>query len=108
MTSTYRHHITKNIISILLSNGERDMGLFGYLNVTTIIEPFQRVRLGIRNSRHTRLLNEECRGHIGVTSSINNQVANLILDDMSKRSFPSLPCHQESLRYVIHSLKQVV
>ena len=80
MTCAHRHHITKNIISILLSNGERDMGLFGYLNVTTIIEPFQRVRLGMRNSRNTKLLNKESGGHVGATFSINNQVANLVLD----------------------------
>ena len=53
---------------------------FGHLNVATIIEPFQRVRLGIRNSRNTKLLNKRSVGHIGATSSINNKLANLILD----------------------------
>ena len=54
---------------------------FGHLIVATIIEPFQRVRLGMRNSTNTKLLNKKSGGHIGATSSINNQVANLILDD---------------------------
>jgi len=72
VASTHRHNITKNIISILLSNEEGKKGLYVYLTVTNIIEPFQRGRFGMRNSRNTKLLNKESEGHIGVTSSINN------------------------------------
>ena len=49
-----------------------------YLNVATIIEPFERIRLGMSNSRNAKLLNKCGGGHIGVTSSINNQIANLV------------------------------
>jgi len=80
MASTHRHDITKNIISILLSNGKRNTILFGYLNVTTIIKPFQRVRIGMRNSRNTKLLNKESGAYVGATAFINDQVANLIFD----------------------------
>jgi len=61
--------------------------------------------LGMRNSRNM-LLNKESRGHVGATSSLNNKVANLVLDG-SARSFPFVPCHKESLRHAITSLKRV-
>jgi len=50
------------------------------VNVATIIEPFQRVRLRMRNSKNTKLLNKKSGGHVSTTSSISNQVANLVLD----------------------------
>ena len=80
MISTHKHQITKNIIYILLSNRKGGRGLFGCLNVATIIELFQIVGLGMRNNRNTKLLNKDSGGHVGATSFINSQVTNLILD----------------------------
>ena len=54
--------------------------MFGYLNVAAIIDPLQRIRLGMRNSRNAKLLNKNSGGHIGATTSINDQVAHFVLD----------------------------